>query len=371
MKTLKHGIVWGLVLTGCTLATGAPDPSPTPLVPPPTSATDSAPSVTPISSPAPATPLPGVVASPAATAPPTPTPVQVANALPIPDSLARVEPDRLIVSVNQLANLTNRHALGSSGRTARDSLFAAFQAIQQPGMEVFLHPFTFTDQTVTGHNVVLVFRGSDPAAGAVIVGAHYDTRSGDPAAADTVQPGADDNASGVAAVLEIARLMAGRSPRATVICVLFGAEEQGRFGSQAFVRDVIQAQGITVQAMLNLDIVGSPTGPDGQPQQRMRVYSAPPDDSPSRRLARQIAQIAADHVPGLAIDVRDTLDRPGRWGDHQSFSDAGYAAARLIEAADDPQRTHNADDRPDHLDAAYLRRVTQVALATALALVES
>jgi Zn-dependent M28 family amino/carboxypeptidase len=292
----------------------------------------------------------------------------VANALPIPDSLARVEPDRLIVSVNQLANLTNRHALGSSGRTARDSLFAAFQAIQQPGMEVFLHPFTFTDQTVTGHNVVLVFRGSDPAAGAVIVGAHYDTRSGDPAAADTVQPGADDNASGVAAVLEIARLMAGRSPRATVICVLFGAEEQGRFGSQAFVRDVIQAQGITVQAMLNLDIVGSPTGPDGQPQQRMRVYSAPPDDSPSRRLARQIAQIAADHVPGLAIDVRDTLDRPGRWGDHQSFSDAGYPAVRLIEPWDDPDRVHNLNDTPDHVDPVYLRAVTQVVLATVLVL---
>ena len=361
MNILKHTFLLGLLLTGCTLATGAPDPSPTPTFPPTTS-------------PAPATPPPGAVASPAAitsppaTAPPTPTPIQVANALP--DTLASVDTNRLIISVNQLANLTNRHILGSGGQTARDSLFAAFQAIQQPGMDIFMHPFTFTfaDQTITAHNVVLVIRGSDPAAGAVIVGAHYDTRSTDPAAADTLQPGADDNASGVAAVLEVTRLMAGRTPRTPVICVLFAAEEQGRFGSRAFVRDVIEAQGMTVQAMLNLDVVGSPTGPDGVSQMGVRVYSAPPDGSPSRQLARQIAQITADHVPGLVVDVRDTLDRPGRWGDHQSFSDAGFAAVRLIEPFDDPNRVHNLNDTPDHVDPVYLRAVTQVVLAAVLVL---
>jgi hypothetical protein len=73
----------------------------------------------------------------------------------------------------------------------------------------------------------------------------------------------------------------------------------------------------------------------------------------------------------MRVNVLQYLDRSGRWGDHQSFSDAGYAAIRLIEPADDPRRMFADSDPPDNLDPQYLRRVTQVALATILVLAES
>ncbi len=299
---------------------------------------------------------------------------------PIAEQIAAVDMTRLLLHVNQLANAGNRHALAPPNagvHAARDGLLAEFETIRTANpttpILVFPHafPFTFREQSFVGENIVLLILGTDPAAGAVVIGAHYDTRSEDVSAYDTIQPGADDNGSGVAAVLEIARILAVYPHRATVYCVLFAAEEEGRFGSLAFVRDVIQAQGIPLSAMINLDMVGVSAGPNGDRLDgELRAYSAPPDNSPSRELARQIAQAAQLYVPEMTVIVHDTLDRPGRWGDHQSFSDAGYAAVRLIEPADDPARTHTARDLPDLLDLAYLHRVTQVTLAAVLVLVD-
>jgi hypothetical protein len=296
----------------------------------------------------------------------------------IADQIDEVDGTRLLLTVNELVSFGNRHALSAPGtgiHPARDYLLAQFTAIQQanPDAAITVYPHTFTfpfeDQVVIGENLVLELAGTDPAAGAVLIGAHYDTRDADLAAAATVQPGADDNASGVAAVLEIARILAEHPHDATVYCVLFSAEEEGRFGSLALVRDVIRAQNLPLHAMINLDMIGVPVGPDGvRDDGALRVYSAPPEDSPSRALARLIAETAQTYVPDMTVTVYDTLDRPYRWGDHQSFSDAGYAAARLIEPADDMSRTHNANDLPDYLDLDYLRHVTQVALATVLTL---
>jgi hypothetical protein len=296
----------------------------------------------------------------------------------IPEQIDTVDRTRLLLAVNELVSFGNRHALSAPGtgiHPARDYLLAQFTAIQQANPDtpitVYPHtfPFAFKDQNSVGENLVLVLAGTDPEAGVVLIGAHYDTRDTDLAAADTVQPGADDDASGVAAVLEIARILAEHPHAATVYCVLFSAEEEGRFGSLAFVRDVVQAQNLSLRAMINLDMIGVPVGPDGvRHAGALRVYSAPPDESPSRALARLIAETAQTYVPDMTVTVYDTLDRPNRWGDHQSFSDAGYAAARLIEPADDMSRTHNANDLPDYLDLDYLRHVTQVALATVLTL---
>jgi hypothetical protein len=298
----------------------------------------------------------------------------------IADQIEAVDSTRLLLTVNELVSFGNRHALSTPGtgiHPARDFLLAQFTAIQQanPDTPITVYPHTFPiafeDQVAIGENLVLLLAGTDPDAGAVLIGAHYDTRDSDLTAADSVQPGADDNASGVAAVLEIARILAERPHAATVYCVLFSAEEEGRLGSLAFIRDMIQPQNVALHAMFNLDMIGVPVGPDGVSHaDDLRVYSAPPDDSPSRDLARLIAETAHTYVPDLTVTIYDTLDRPNRWGDHQSFSDAGYAAARLIEPADDMTRTHNAHDVPDNLDLDYLRHVTQVALATMLTLAD-
>jgi hypothetical protein len=323
----------------------------------------------------PPTPLP-VVTLP-------PTAVALAGPLSIPDQVALVSPERLMNTVNWLVNFGNRHVMSvPSPNTgiyaARSGLLNQFAAIWRDyptaPIDLFTHEFQFSHrgQTVTAQNIVFVLRGTDPNAGPILVGAHYDTVGSDPTRADTFQPGADDNGSGVAAVLEIARILAQSPHRATVICVLFAAEEQGNFGSQALVRDMIQATGIPLRAMINLDGIGDPMGLDGSYLgNQLRVYSAPPSDSASRQLAYLVDRTTQLYIPEMRVDVLERVDRLGRWGDHMSFSDAGYAAIRLIEPADDPRRLYADTDPPDNLDPEYMRRVTQVALATILVLAES
>jgi hypothetical protein len=388
-QLLAAGLALVFGAWGCTLTTESPDATPilitaTPaLVLPTASATPPIPAATAIALPTATPPIPAATPVSTVSPPPTITPViALPTVTPLPpsiaDEVAAVNAARMILTINQLVSFGNRHALaapGTGAHAARDFLLAAFQSIQyenpQTPMLVYPHafPFTFRDQTVLGENIVLVILGSDPGAGAWVIGAHYDTRSEDVAALYTAQPGADDNASGVAAVLEIAGILARHPRRATIYCVLFTAEEQGRFGSLAFVRDVIQAQNVPLRGMINLDIIGSPIGPDGvRRDQEVRFYSALPASSPSRALAGRIAQAVPVYVPGMAIILYDSLDRVDRWGDQQSFTDAGYAAVRLIEPADDMRRIHNANDLPDYLEPDYLRRVTQIALAAVLVL---
>lgn len=368
------GMIAGLVLVGCG---GEPTPTPQlvtatliPRTPVPT-ATNTPPAPT-------LTPVPTAIP----TAVPTRTLVPTATPGPsgVPDYLALVDVERMFGVVNRLAAFGNRHVLSppdpavgilAARAYLMGQLIAIQQAYPQAGIEVFTQPFdfVFANRSLTAENLALVLPGTDPAAGVVIVGAHYDTIGAVASDFRSDQPGADDNGSGVAAVLEMARLSALGSHRATLVFALFAAEETGRHGSQAFVRDVVATRGWDVRAMINLDGIGSPDGPDGTVQPDMiRVYSAPPDTSSSRTLAREAAAIAARYLPGLRVNVEGTLDREGRWGDHQSFSDAGYPAIRLIEPFDDPARTHSPEDRLTVLDAAYWRRSTQFALAVALSL---
>src|SRR5690606_11302120 len=117
----------------------------------------------------------------------------------------------------------------------------------------------------------------------------YDSRTDDLNDSTAFAPGADDNGSGVAAVLEIARVMSQLRPRTTMIFVLFSAEEVNRQGSKAFVRDYIQFYNIPVRVMINVDTVGSVNDPRGNVNDReLRIFSQGPDESPSRDMARMI-----------------------------------------------------------------------------------
>lgn len=368
------------IVASCSLST---DDTPEPPTPLPTSTESLLPTVEP--SPLPTLPPTELPVLPTTTAAPTPLlPALPATLEPVPLGVLvqQVDAVRLMTTVERLVSLPNRHALAMPApdrgvHAARHILIGEFLAIQQayPGrpIDVYAHEFYFTygGRDYTGANLVMVIHGTEPSVGAVLVGAHYDTVSRDMTTHDNLQPGADDNGSGVAAVLEIARLVAPSPHRGTIICVLFGAEEHGRFGSKAFVENIIRQQGVDLRAMINLDMIGSPSDGNGGAHNRLRIYSAPPDSSPSRRLARLVEQVTLYYIPGLEVHVKSTLDRENRWGDHQSFSDAGYAAVRLVEPHDNLTRMHNGHDTAEHLDPAYLRLVTQAALATVLHLADS
>jgi hypothetical protein len=208
--------------------------------------------------------------------------------------------------------------------------------------------------------VIAALPGSDPQAGMVVIGAHYDSRTADLTDSTSPAPGANDNATGVAALLEIARLLADETPRASVVLIAFSAEEVGRLGSIHHV-EAAQARGDDVRAMLALDIVGDAAGPAGEGA--IRVFSADPPDSPSRQLAHTVELIGERYVPGLDVQVQSAPDRPYRYSDHLSFSEAGIPAARLIEPLEDPSRQHSPLDTPEFVSASYLRRATQLTLA--------
>jgi hypothetical protein len=211
-------------------------------------------------------------------------------------------------------------------------------------------------------------------AGVIVLGAHYDSISTDFTNGQVDAPGADDNASGVAALLEIARILAAQPHRATLLFVAFAAEETGRQGSQTFVKSYLQAQDppIAVRGMINLDTIGSEVGPNGEiDHQTIRLFSAEPNDSISRQLARQLVLIISTYLPDEVNPVLQSAEeRVGRWGDHQPFSEAGYPAVRIIQGLEDQARLHSPRDTFDNVQPGYLMRTTRAALASTIILAD-
>lgn len=239
-------------------------------------------------------------------------------------------------------------------------------------------------------DVLGVQRGRDPNR-VVIVGAHIDSRVTDVMNATADAPGANDDGSGVALVLEAARLLSKRRFDATIVYAIFSGEEQGLWGGE-LLADTAHARGWTVSAMLNNDIVGNSIGQGGvRVADRVRVFSegiraseslpeqqgrrgeGGEDDGPSRALAKTIDGVAT-HLPGgLDVFLDRRPDRYGRGGDHEPFLKLGYPAIRFSVGAENWDAQHQ-DLRTDHgvtygdtvdwMDFAYLAKVTAINVAT-------
>ncbi|MCY4009293.1 MAG: M20/M25/M40 family metallo-hydrolase [Anaerolineaceae bacterium] len=295
--------------------------------------------------------------------------------------LNQVANDRLLLHVDALAGFGTRHfnsgyeregwGIGAAFRYVRGEMEAI--AATEANVRVFAQEFeaNFNGVSALAHNVIATIPGREPAAGTVVVGAHYDSISLAINDEDSPAPGANDNASGVAALLEIARILAPLQPRATVMLVAFGAEEVGRLGSLAFVNEIIRGREIDVIAMINLDIIGSSTAANGAiNDSELRIFSHEDDQSVARQLARAVDMIGFHLTPTMDLQVQNAADRTGRFSDHLSFTEAGYPAVRLIEAFEERNRQHTAQDTIEDISPLYLQRTTEAALAITLALVD-
>ncbi len=312
---------------------------------------------------------------------PVATPAGDAN-LALKALVNQVEGDRLMVHVRTMSGFYTRHVNSSQTRpdygigAARRYIRTEFEAIQaetQGNLAVFEHEFTVEWNGVTSRqaNVVAIISGTEPGAGTIVVGAHYDSRGNDDLEADGFAPGANDNATGVAALIEMSRILAQQPRRATVMFVAFSAEEVGRKGSIAFVNDYVVRNNIDVQTYINVDAIGSQTYSDGTVNDRqLRVFSQGPNDaSKSRQVARMTNLIAFNHAPEMEIVVQDALDRPGRYGDHFSFEEAGYPSVRFIEMAENPSYL-DTSDTIDGINPNYFRRTTQTILTVVASLAD-
>ncbi len=303
----------------------------------------------------------------ATAAPPTTNNVELVN------MINQVSSDQLMTHVLTLQNFGTRHVNSSynlpdqgigAARNYITNTFKAIEAESAGRFRVIPHnfPVEFNGVRSTAENVVGYLAGRETGAGVVLIGAHYDSITYDQGDGTAYAPGANDDASGMAALLELARVLASEPepPRATILFAAFSAEEIGREGSKAFVRDYIQQYNLELFAMINMDIIGSSNGPDGEVRDReLRIFSEGPNESPSRQLARALNLIAYNYMPDFTFVMQDAVDREGRYGDHMSFSDAGYPAVRVVEPLEESFRHHTTSDTIDDIQSAYITRVTQ------------
>jgi hypothetical protein len=311
-----------------------------------------------------------------------------------------VSQQRLEADVARLVAFGTRHTLSSQDDPARGigaaldwgaAQFAAMSADCGGCLEV-VQP----ERVVSGNrvpmptrlrNVVAIQRGSERPNEVVIVQGHIDSRVTDVLNAHADAPGANDNASGSALVLEAARVMSRHSFPSTVIYALLSGEEQGLLGGQ-LLADYAKEQGWTVKAVLNNDIVGGSCGSDGYcDNARVRVFSegerADADaetraqmrsrgggnDSPSRNLSRWLDGLAAADSAGLDVMQVWRSDRMGRGGDHLPFLERGMPAIRFSVAVEDYNHQHQDlrteggvvyGDTIDRMDFPYLAKVTRL-----------
>lgn len=238
-------------------------------------------------------------------------------------------------------------------------------------------------------DVLAIQRGTGDPTRVVIVQGHIDSRISDSANATGDAPGANDDASGVAVVLEAARLLSKERFPATIIYAVLSGEEQGLWGGELLARTV-KARGWQVAAVLNNDIVGNTHGIGGEHvDDIVRVFSegiraaadaagnsatrgiGGEDDSPSRALAKAVARVAAE-TNGLKVFAVRRPDRFQRGGDHLPFLDAGLPAVRITEATENYDRQHqdvrvengrHYGDTIEGVDFAYLARVAALNIA--------
>ncbi len=235
-------------------------------------------------------------------------------------------------------------------------------------------------------NVRATLRGSTQPERIYVVSGHYDSRVTDVMNATDDAPGADDDASGVAVVLELARIMAHYRPAATLVFLAVAGEEQGLYGS-GYTAQQYAAAKADIQGMFTNDIVGSSTADDGtrdpytlrlfargvaspeDASDNARVAVGGENDSPARELARFVAEVADRRVTGMDVEVVYRLDRYLRGGDHLSFLQAGYPACRFTEPNENFAHQHqdvrveNGVQYGDLLrfcDVDYIARVARV-----------
>lgn len=290
----------------------------------------------------------------------------------IHEIIATVSPGRIERDIRTLAGFGTRHTLSdttSENRgigAARRWLFDSFRQISAgcgECLDVFYQRSIVAGETRIPDsteivNVVAVQRGRLHPNRYVIMTGDIDSRALDVMDASIDAPGANDNASGLAGTLEVARLLSAYEFGATVVYAGLSGEEQGLFGGR-YMAEVAREEGWDIAAVLNNDMIGNIEGIDGVIDNTVfRVFSQPFSstaseeeigamryfggevDGPSRQLARYVDQITDRYFVNLDAMMIYRLDRFGRGGHHRPFNDAGFPAVRIMEAHEDYTEQH-------------------------------
>lgn len=185
---------------------------------------------------------------------------------------------------------------------------------------------------------------------------------------DLPAPGACDDGSGTAAVMELARVMSQYEFKKTLVFIAFAGEEQGLVGSTLEAAKM-KKENAVVEAVLNNDIIGTEVSGDGRTgNSEVSVYSDETLDSPSQQLARYAHMITPLYVPFMQANALYMQDRLGRGGDHSPFQQEGYAAVRISTPNEILVNQHHAGDTLENMSVPYTARVIKVNAAIAASL---
>ncbi|MBL4620564.1 MAG: M28 family metallopeptidase [Marinicaulis sp.] len=225
----------------------------------------------------------------------------------------------------------------------------------------------------------------------VVMAGDIDSRVSDPMNATDDSPGANDNASGVAGVIEAARVLSKKRFAGTIVYAALSGEEQGLFGGKIVAAHALE-QGWRIKAVLNNDMIGNIEGVDGvidnstarvfsegtrfvetDEEARLRRFTGGEVDSPSRNLARYVDRMADQYIPNLDVMMVYRLDRFARGGHHRPFNEVGIPGVRIMETHENYNRQHqdlreedgvNYGDVVEGVNFDYARKLTSLNVVT-------
>lgn len=315
-----------------------------------------------------------------------------------------ISPERIKANILKLVSFKTRHTLSDTesqtegiGAARRwiKSEFDKYSKESGGRLQVAFDEFTQppgqrSPNPVQVVNVVATLPGTQGESKDryYVISGHYDSRVSDPMNSKGFAPGADDDASGTAVVMEAARVMSRYKFDATIVFMAVAGEEQGLYGSTHWAQTA-KEKNLDVEGMINNDIVGSSRAEDGRVDNthiRCFAEGVPPvsqmsnelktlvrtggeNDSLARELSRKIRDVAEQYVPSMHVTVIYRLDRFLRGGDHSPFVARGYPAVRMSEPNEIYQHQHQDvrkehgiqyGDLPEYDDFNYIAQVTRV-----------
>jgi hypothetical protein len=316
--------------------------------------------------------------------------------------LRDIDPDRIKATILKLVSFGTRHTASSQTDpnrgigAATDWVFGQMQSFAAASggrmtvqKQTFVQPVSSTipvPTTIT--NVIATLKGTASPERFYVITGHLDSRVTDVLNFTSDAPGADDDGSGVAVVLELARVFATHQFPGTLVFATVAGEEQGLYGS-AFMAKQMKAAGDDVQGMFSNDIVGASQAWDGtRPDPhtvRLFVEGIPTaatpaqislmqsvggeNDGATHQLARFVTDVAPSGLTGINVRVIWRRDRYLRGSDHISFQQQGYPAARITEPRENFNHEHQDvrvengvqfGDLPQFVDVDYTARVARV-----------
>lgn len=324
--------------------------------------------------------------------------------LAVHDHVAAVSADRIEADIRTLAEFGTRHTLSETESdtrgigAARRWIFDEFERISAECggcLEVMYVSDTISGTTripdpVEVVSVVAIQRGRIDPDRYVVMSGDIDSRVTDPLDGTSDSPGANDNASGMAGVIEAARVLSQHQFDGSIMYAGLSGEEQGLFGGQIVAAHAIE-NGWRIKGVLNNDMIGNIAGINGvinnttarvfsegtravetPDEARTRRFTGGEVDSPSRNLARFVDRTADQYIPNLDVMMVYRLDRFGRGGHHRPFNAVGFPGVRIMETNEHYDRQHQdlrvEDGRPygdtiDGVDFDHAARLTALNVA--------